>query len=931
MQAINNCPDRTNHLKKWKQTTTFLSETFQCLYELFGTSTAFFCCLFQQITTMTNLKITKKHHMHLNNPFPSPPTSFPLLQGDLSANFQTLPPYKAFSIGRDFQLLWRSENGGSLSIYHLSHPTRSIWSTIPGQAFVSAAMVETEVEESRGSFAVKDGAVHLVCNHQTIDDIKEINGWDHELEVKDHHFPSGYLGLDQKSHQKDTKFPMLLINGRIFNTKKKMMMKKKKNRLQETGFNGDIKCNSKVLPASARYWVLFEQKNSSQIGFQVMLGQPSYEYRQMTHSRGGFSRLKFRLHRLRKRKFEWYWSLPKLKGFVRVSSSEEEMEVLRAAEEFGEFNRVFLTYSSEEKERFFGFGEQFSHMDFKGKRVPIFVQEQGIGRGDQPITFAANLVSYRAGGDWSTTYAPSPFYMTSKMRSLYLEGYEYSVFDLTKNDRVQIQIHGNSIQGRILHGNSPSELIERFTETIGRPPELPGWIISGAVVGMQGGTDAVRKIWNDLKAHEVPISAFWLQDWVGQRETVIGSQLWWNWEVDTTRYFGWKQLIKDLGAWHIKVMTYCNPCLAPTDEKQNRRRNLYEEAKALGILVKKKNGEPYMVPNTAFDVGMLDLTHPNTSSWFKEILQEMVDDGVRGWMADFGEGLPIDATLYSGDDPITAHNRYPEIWAQINREFADEWKSKLVGKEKEDPQEALVFFMRAGFRNSPKWGMLFWEGDQMVSWQANDGIKSAVTGLLSSGLSGYAFNHSDIGGYCAVNLPFIKYRRSEELLLRWMELNAFTTVFRTHEGNKPSCNSQFYSNDRTLSQFARFAKVYSAWKFYRIQLVKEAAQRGLPICRHLFVHYPEDEYVLTLGHQQFLVGSEILVVPVLDKGKNNVKAYFPLNESSSWQHIWTGEVHAKPGCEIKVDAPVGYPAVFIKVGSVVGETFIRNLKIFNIL
>ena len=46
----------------------------------------------------------------------------------------------------------------------------------------------------------------------------------------------------------------------------------------------------------------------------------------------------------------------------------------------------------------------------------------------------------RAGGDWSTTYAPSPFYMTSKMRSLYLEGYDYSVFDLTRSDRVQIQV-----------------------------------------------------------------------------------------------------------------------------------------------------------------------------------------------------------------------------------------------------------------------------------------------------------------------------------------------------------------------------------------------------------------------------------------------------------------------------------------------------------
>lgn len=74
-----------------------------------------------------------------------------------------------------------------------------------------------------------------------------------------------------------------------------------------------------------------------------------------------------------------------------------------------------------------------------------------------------------------------------------------------------LQIHGNSVEGRILHGNSPCELIERFTETIGRQPELPEWIISGALVGMQGGTDVVRHIWDQLTTYDVPISAFWLQ------------------------------------------------------------------------------------------------------------------------------------------------------------------------------------------------------------------------------------------------------------------------------------------------------------------------------------------------------------------------------------------------------------------------------------
>ncbi|KAI3711049.1 hypothetical protein L2E82_40853 [Cichorium intybus] len=148
------------------------------------------------------------------------------------------------------------------------------------------------------------------------------------------------------------------------------------------------------------------------------------------------------------------------------------------------------------------------------------------------------------------------------------------------------------------------------------------------------------------------------------------------------------------------------------DRKPDARRNLVEEAKKLDILVKDKN---------------------------RELIQLL---------------------MWECEDPIFAHNRYPELWAQINTE---EWKSTLVGKEKEDPSKSLVFFMRAVFRNSPKWAMLFWEGDQMVSWQVNDGIKSGVVGLLSSGLCGYAFNHSDIGGYCAINLPFFKYRRDEEI------------------------------------------------------------------------------------------------------------------------------------------------------------------------
>ena len=40
------------------------------------------------------------------------------------------------------------------------------------------------------------------------------------------------------------------------------------------------------------------------------------------------------------------------------------------------------------------------------------------------------------------------------------------------------------------------------------------------------------------------------------------------------------------------------------------------------------------------------------------------------------------------------------------------------------------------------------------------------------------------------------------------------------QGNVPSANAQFYSNDTTLRHFARCAKIFQAWEFYRRQLVK---------------------------------------------------------------------------------------------------------------
>jgi alpha-glucosidase len=583
-------------------------------------------------------------------------------------------------------------------------------------------------------------------------------------------------------------------------------------------------------------------------------------------------------------------------------------------------NRSFLTYRSEQGEHFFGFGEQFSYFDMKGRRLPIFCQEQGVGRGDQPITTGANLTA-GAGGDWHTSYAGVPHYITSKLRSLYLDSSAYVTFDMRRDDRVQVQLFAGSMAGHILNGNSPQDLILAYTAASGRMRPLPDWITSGAVVGMQGGTDKVRLVWQQLRQYDTPVAAFWLQDWVGQRVTSFGKQLWWNWEVDTDRYPRWNALIADLNKSDIRMMTYISPFLVDVTEKGNSKRNLYKEAENKGYLVKNKEGEAYPIKTAAFNAGLLDLSNPAAYNWMKGVIKEQViGAGAKGWMADFAEGLPYESVLYSGEPPSSYHNRYPEIWAKLNREAINE-----AGLSRE-----AVFFTRAGYTRSPGYSTLFWLGDQMVSWGRNDGIKSAVTGLISSGMSGFSFNHSDIGGYTTINNPVMNYHRSKELLLRWMELNAFTVVYRTHEGNLPEANAQFYTDDDTLKHFSRFARVYVAWQSFRSKLIQEASATGLPVVRHPFIHYPADPNVYGIHYQQFMVGSEFMVVPVLDEGQSKVRAYLPAGE---WVHIWSGKLYGNinKGIYIEVDAPLGKPAVFYRAGSVAGEKFVADLKAAKLL
>jgi alpha-glucosidase len=574
------------------------------------------------------------------------------------------------------------------------------------------------------------------------------------------------------------------------------------------------------------------------------------------------------------------------------------------------YNRISLIAESQEDEGFYGFGIQFSYFNMKGRKLPIYISEQGVGRGDEPTTTEVNKIRPGIGGDWTQTYASVPQFITSVGRGLYLDTSERAVFDMTRADRFSVELFGTHLHGGFLEGGTPLKMISDYTAAHGRMAALPAWINRGAVMGMQGGTAVVEaKVAAALKAG-TPIAAVWLQDWVGQRLDPSGAKrLWWTWTVDRARYPGWEEFVARMHKQGIRVMGYINPYVADASSKYPNRRDLFAEGLKGGYFIKNSAGEPYLGTRGDYRYATLDLTNRAAWDWYKKIIKdEMVAKGLSGWMADFAESTPFDAVFSNGVDPLVYHNQYAADWARLNREAAEE---AGVGKD-------AVAFYRSGYTDSPKFATLFWVGDQQVEWGRHDGIKSAVTGMLTSGVSGFALNHSDIGGYTGQVVRGYSVARSKELFMRWAEMSAFTPVYRTHEGDNPDANAQFDFDGETLDHYARMARMYACLAPYRATLGQEAADKGWPMVRHPYLVYPKDHEVRKLVYSQFLLGNDVFVAPVLDQGKSSVDVYLP---SDGWTHIWSGRSFAK-GNHL-VSAPIGQPAVFVRSGSSVANLLPR--------
>nr|XP_045584154.1 sulfoquinovosidase-like [Procambarus clarkii]XP_045584155.1 sulfoquinovosidase-like [Procambarus clarkii]XP_045584156.1 sulfoquinovosidase-like [Procambarus clarkii]XP_045584157.1 sulfoquinovosidase-like [Procambarus clarkii] len=556
------------------------------------------------------------------------------------------------------------------------------------------------------------------------------------------------------------------------------------------------------------------------------------------------------------------------------------------------YNRLWVRLSTDEEERVWGAGEQYSYLNLRGHYFPIWTTEQGVGR-DGIIANISDLDG-GAGGHYYTTYYPQASFLSSKRYSMLIQDHRYLVLDFTDPTRHEVFLHSDRLEASTVWGSSLLGTVQAVTTILGTQPPLPEWIINGACLGLQHGTQQMLYYYDMAKSAGVVVSALWVQDWSGTTETAFGHRVYWNWRWNQTYYPDLDLTIQTLLEDGVRVMTYINPHLIEGSD-------MFQEAATLGYLMMDGAGDPYRQDFGGFLAGTVDLLNPEAKAWYRdEMVKNMVDLGLAGWMADFGEYTRPD--MFSANpahDLEARHNLLPVEWASCNREVLE--ASGQLGQ--------VVPFMRSGGLGASGYQVLAWAGDQNVDWSLGDGVATTIVAALSLALSGMGVTHFDIGGYTAMP-PVLE--RSKELFLRSAEYAVFTPVMRTHEGNKPEANHQFYSDEDTLKQFARLSQIHSKLLPYTRELLQELYTTGTPVQRPLFLDFEGDSGSWDIQYQ-YLYGPDLLVAPVIHKNQETQTVYLPGGETG-WTYLWGTETVQGP-VTVTIPSPLGYPAVYYRQNS----------------
>ncbi|XJJ62362.1 glycoside hydrolase family 31 protein [Novosphingobium sp. BL-8H] len=353
----------------------------------------------------------------------------------------------------------------------------------------------------------------------------------------------------------------------------------------------------------------------------------------------------------------------------------------------------------------------------------------------------------------------------------------------------------------------------------------------------------------------------------------------------------------------------------PRFERESR---YFDMLSAKGWLLKDKDGNVVDgLPVRSDRAGaLIDSTNPDARAWFWGKLRDNIaSQGFDWfWLDETEPDLVPDGFFYS----IGSGDRYHNLFPLLHTSGVAE------GTERDRPNFRNLILSRAAYLGSQRTGGLFWSSDVRSTW---DALKRQVPAGLGFTATGLAYWGSDIGGWQWPNGPKAQhpllvdptgatamapdYADYPELFVRWFEYSVFTPTLRIH-GQRPGTALWQYGKaaepilaDNLRLRYALIPYLYA--------LGRHTYETGAPFMRALFMDFPNDPKVATIG-DQYMFGPAFLVAPVTEQGQTKRSVYLPAG--SAWYDYWTNRRY-EGGQTIEADAPIEHIPVFVKAGSIV--------------
>jgi alpha-glucosidase (family GH31 glycosyl hydrolase) len=308
----------------------------------------------------------------------------------------------------------------------------------------------------------------------------------------------------------------------------------------------------------------------------------------------------------------------------------------------------------------------------------------------------------------------------------------------------------------------------------------------------------------------------------------------------------------------------------------------YRQGEGKGGLIRDAaSGKPALIRWWNGEAALIDFGEDRVRARYVDELRALRRHyGVDGFKFDGGDaeywpvaGAPRGPALY------LTRNRYTDLWAEVGGEFE-------------------LNELRVGWLSQPQ-GLFNRLRDKSASWSEKDGLPAIVTHGGIQSLLGFVFNCPDlIGGGLDEG-----FKPEEELNVRWAQAAAFMPVMQFSYG--PWQFSE--TAQRTIRNFAELHG--KLWRSHLKPLAERAMQTGKPIWSPLFYVFPEDEKAYRI-RDQFMLGEDLLVAPVLHSGARERDVYLP---AGMWRDFWSGKMVPGGGTLAAVPAPLESIPVFERI------------------